>query len=94
MIAGDSRSVRFDYSVQFTVTQPTRSVATTQSISVQEDGDAEAVIGLFCVRPDAIQQYTLDPALCYPGNSPTLHAPSCVHLLGVLYAPFKSEVAS
>lgn len=67
-IAGDSKSARFDSVVQFTVTQPTLSVTATQSLVESEDGEFGVTIPLYCVRPDGIQQYTLDPALCYAGT--------------------------
>lgn len=54
--------------VQFTVTQPTLSVAATQSLVESEEGELGVTIPLYCVRPDGIQQYTLDPALCYAGT--------------------------
>lgn len=67
-IAGDDKSARFDSVVQFTVTQPTLSVTATQSLVESEDGEFGVTIPLYCVRPDGIQQYTLDPALCYAGT--------------------------
>ena len=43
-------------------------MAATQSLVENEDGEFGVTIPLYCVRPDAIQQYTLDPALCYAGT--------------------------
>jgi hypothetical protein len=42
-------------------------VATTAGATSGEDGEPRVV--LYCVRPDAIQQCTLDPALCRPSAS-------------------------
>ena len=50
------------------MTQPTLSVAVPQSFSEGGDGELGVSIPLYCVRPDAIQQYTLDPTLCYAGT--------------------------
>ena len=59
--------MHFDYAAQFALAQPTLSVTTTAGAAVGEDGEPRVV--LYCVRPDAIQQCTLDPALCRPSAS-------------------------
>lgn len=59
-----SRGPGFDYIAEFAVAMPILTVA-----AVEGEGATSSVehpVALFAVQATAIQQYTLDPALCMP----------------------------
>lgn len=76
-MVGGLGGARFDWVAHFSSTQPTLSLAATQSLVDSQDGELGVSIPLYCVRPDAIQQYTLDPALCYAGACSALNPATC-----------------
>ena len=74
---GNDDRLRFDYLADFSVSQP------IMSFSIQYDpSDNPPALHLYCTQPMAIQNYTLNPALCRSSGSnsvPTLpDAPSAV----------------
>jgi hypothetical protein len=58
-----------DYVATFSVKQPVLSFAAGYEVTESEatPGQMEGHVQLYCVQPDAVQQYTLNPALCTPG---------------------------
>ena len=63
--SGADDAVRFDYLANFSVSQPIMSFAVHYSPS-----ESPAALHLYCTQPMAIQNYTLNPALCRPSGLP------------------------
>lgn len=59
--AGSDDMLRFDYLADFSVSQAIMSFTVQYSPS-----DNPAALHLYCTQPTAIQNYTLNPALCHP----------------------------
>ena len=62
---GADDAVRFDYLANFSVSQPIMSFAVHCNPS-----ERPAALHLYCTQPMAIQNYTLNPALCHPSGLP------------------------
>lgn len=65
--AGCGAEARFDYAARFGVAVPILSFTAAWNPAGGEQHDAPSV-ELTCVQTTAIQQYSLDPALCYDGG--------------------------
>ena len=64
---GVDDTLRFDYLADFSVSQP------IMSFTIQFDqADNPPALHLYCTQPMAIQNYTLNPALCRPSGTTTL----------------------
>ena len=64
---GNDDMLRFDYLADFSVSQP------IMSFTVQFDpADNPPALHLYCTQPQAIQNYTLNPALCRPSGTTPL----------------------
>lgn len=62
---GSDASLRFDYLADFSVSQP------IMSFTMQYDSaESPPALHLYCTQPMAIQNYTLNPALCRPSAPP------------------------
>ncbi|KAI8474285.1 MAG: hypothetical protein J3K34DRAFT_494464 [Monoraphidium minutum] len=63
-------SAAVDFAATFAVKQPVLSMATGYEMTESEatPGVMEQHVQLYCIQPDAVQQYTLDPALCTPSD--------------------------
>ena len=64
-VQGTGSSARFDYLAEFSVSQPIMSFTVQYNPS-----ESPAALHLYCTQPMAIQNYTLDPALCCPSGLP------------------------
>lgn len=75
---GVDDTLRFDYLADFSVSQPIMSF----TIQFDRTGDPPA-LHLYCTQPMAIQNYTLNPALCRPSGTTMLpdEPPSAVPTL-------------
>jgi hypothetical protein len=62
--AGAGAGLRFDYAARFGVALPILSFAAHWNPVGGEQGDTP-LVELTCVQTSAIQQYSLDPRLCY-----------------------------
>jgi hypothetical protein len=69
---GAAASAEIDYVATFSVKQPIISMAVGYEVSESEanPGQMKAHVQLYCIQPDAVQQYTLDPILCTPPDAP------------------------
>lgn len=65
--AGSGADARFDYAARFGVAVPILSFTAAWNPSAGEQHDTP-MVELTCVQTTAIQQYTIDPALCYDGG--------------------------
>jgi hypothetical protein len=65
----DGPNAAVDYAATFSVKQAVMSFAAGYEVTESEatPGQMDGAVTLYCVQPDAVQQYTLDPALCTPG---------------------------
>lgn len=63
----------FDYMSDFSVQLPILSM--TSFCEPVQDSDSAGAFSLFCIQTDAIQQYTLDSAACYPAAEATTTVP-------------------
>ncbi|GLJ08252.1 hypothetical protein SUGI_0084840 [Cryptomeria japonica] len=55
-------ATRMDYLAEFSVTMPILSLTATSDNAA----DGEGIVQVYCVQPQAIQQYALDLSLCVP----------------------------
>ncbi|GBF96126.1 hypothetical protein Rsub_08874 [Raphidocelis subcapitata] len=65
---GDAPVAAFDFISTFCVKQPVLSMAAGYEVAESEasPGQMEEHVQLYCVQPDAVQQYTLEASVCTP----------------------------
>ncbi|KIY93632.1 hypothetical protein MNEG_14329 [Monoraphidium neglectum] len=80
---GGAAGAAFDFVASFAVKQPVLSVAAGYDMAESEasPGQMEPHVHLYCVQPDAVQQYMLDPELCAKQQQQQQAAASAAALL-------------
>lgn len=75
-VDGAAAGAAFDFLATFSVKQPVLSMASGFEMAESEanPGQLEPHVQLYCIQPDAVQQYTLDPSGCVPVDEPSATA--------------------